>query len=120
MATDTLYYDGNCPLCKREIDLLKRLSKACIDFVDIHQIKDDSLPSTAALLKELHLNKADGTWLKGLDDNVYLWSKTPYGLLFKPLRRWPLRPLADKIYYAWAERRYQKRYACSSCSPSSH
>lgn len=111
----TLYYDGTCPLCSKEISVLKRWSNDRIDFVDIHQVNDADLPSKDTLLKRLHLRKADGEWLVGLDANVYAWSYTPYAILFKALRTWPIRYFADSIYTRWADQRFKKRYQCNEC-----
>ncbi|MGB0238341.1 MAG: thiol-disulfide oxidoreductase DCC family protein [Cycloclasticus pugetii] len=112
----SLYYDGSCPLCSKEISVLKRLSNDGINFVDIHQINDEGLPSKDNLLKRLHLRKTNGEWLVGLDANVYAWSLTHYGILFKILRIWPIRSLADSIYNRWADQRFKKRYQCNECS----
>lgn len=117
---DQLYYDGNCALCAREIKLLKQHTSSPLEFVDIHQLPDfgahtKQSPSHKELLKRLHLQKANGEWLTGLDANVYIWSSKPIGKALKILR-WPLiRPVADLIYQTWADRRYNKRYECSSC-----
>jgi predicted DCC family thiol-disulfide oxidoreductase YuxK len=112
----SLYYDGTCPLCSKEISMLKRLSNDGIDFVDIHQVNDAELPSKELLLKRLHLRKSNGEWLVGLDANVYAWSLTPYGILFKILRIWPIRSIADLIYIRWADQRFNKRYECNKCN----
>jgi predicted DCC family thiol-disulfide oxidoreductase YuxK len=112
----SLYYDGTCPLCSKEISVLKRLSNNGIDFVDIHHTNDADLPSKDILLKRLHLRKANGEWLIGLDANVYAWSQTPYGVLFKILRIWPIRFIADSIYARWADQRFKKRYQCNECN----
>ncbi len=112
----SLYFDGTCSLCSKEISVLKRLSNDRINFVDIHQTKDKELPSTNSMLKRLHLRKADGQWLVGLDANVYAWAQTPYGFLFKILRIWPIRPFADLIYNRWADQRFKKRYECDQCN----
>jgi predicted DCC family thiol-disulfide oxidoreductase YuxK len=115
-----LYFDSYCPLCNREIALLKRLSNNEISFVDVHGVSEsqhaETLPEKSDLLKRLHCRTADGQWLVGLDANVYAWSKTPYGPLFSLLRVWPVRPIADAIYSRWADRRFEKRYSCQSCS----
>lgn len=86
-----------------------------LELVDIHSHEaQPGEPNRAQMLKILHLQKADGSWLKGLDANVYAWQHTRWGWLFRPLR-WPLvRTLADRIYLAWAEKRYQRRYACGN------
>ena len=95
---------------------MKRLSNDGIDLVDIHQVNDNDLPSKDSLLKRLHLRKADGEWLVGLDANVYACSLTPYGILFKILRVWPIRLIVDFIYNRWANQRFKKRYECNKCN----
>ncbi len=113
----TLYYDGTCPLCAKEITLLKRLTKNKILFVDIHQLKrkDNSVPSTEVLLRRLHLQSNSGEWLVGLDATVKVWGYTPYRWLFRILR-WPfINSFSNFIYMKWADRRYKKRYECQQC-----
>jgi predicted DCC family thiol-disulfide oxidoreductase YuxK len=114
---DTLYFDGTCPLCSKEIALLKKLSKNTVVFADIQNLSFDNpaTPSQESLLRRLHLKRASGEWLIGLDANVAVWSHTSYGFLFKILR-WPIiRNIADKVYANWADKRYEKRFACSKC-----
>lgn len=115
---DTLYFDGTCPLCSKEISLLKKLINESIIFADIHTLSsnDANTPTREALLRRLHLKQTSGEWLIGLDANVAVWSYTKYGFLFKILR-WPiLRNIADSVYASWADKRYKKRYECSICS----
>ncbi len=113
---DTLYYDGLCSLCSREIRTLKRLQRGGLAFADIHQlVLDSTLPTREALLKLLHLRKADGQWVVGLEANVRAWSHTRWGWLYYPLL-WPgLNRVARSIYGRWAERRYERLYACNVC-----
>ncbi|WP_404366650.1 thiol-disulfide oxidoreductase DCC family protein [Marinobacter sp.] len=117
---DTLFYDSQCPLCRREIKTLQRLQSGGLTFSDIHRPAESgaSLPSRESLLRRLHLLKADGNWAVGLEANVQAWSHTPLGWLFRPLL-WPgIRAIAGKIYERWADRRYERRYACDSCGSS--
>jgi len=112
-----LYYDGNCPLCNKEISFLKRIVGSQIDFIDVHGVEASSTtPSKEALLRRLHLMMPSGDWVIGLDANVFVWSKTRYGPLFKILRLWPISVVADFVYAAWADRRYKKRYECDVCN----
>ena len=67
------------------------------------------------LLKNLHLRQTDGSWLKGLEANVYIWSKTSYGWFFKLLMIWPIRPIAQAAYRHWAKQRFDNRFGCKSC-----
>ncbi|MGD9662902.1 MAG: thiol-disulfide oxidoreductase DCC family protein [Porticoccaceae bacterium] len=113
---DTLFFDGQCPLCRREINLLQRLSDEGLAFMDIHQIvPEPQFPSAMAMLRVLHLRKACGSWLTGVDATVHAWSHTRWGWLFKPLR-WSLwAPWIDRRYSRWAQRRYNRLYHCNRC-----
>jgi len=112
---DVLYFDGQCPLCAHEISVLKRLQTGNLDFVDIHQLDESDDPELkAGLLRILHLKVGD-QWYKGVDATVRAWSHTPYGWLLKPLRWRLVRPYVDKLYSAWAKRRYAKLYGCDAC-----
>jgi len=113
---DTLFYDGLCPLCTKEVATLRKLNDGGLWFQDIHQLVDDTgLPSRLALLKALHLKTEEGEWLVGVDATVRAWSHTGWGWLFKPLRWHWLRPPVDKVYCRWAEKRYKRLYQCSPC-----
>lgn len=106
---DTLYYDGSCPLCSAEMDRLSRHKNTTLQLVDVHDLR---LPADqkAKMLTELHLQRADGEVITGLDANVAAWQHTRWGVLFRWLR-WPLvRTLADAIYRTWAVRRYDRLY----------
>ena len=112
---DTLFYDGQCPLCAREIRTLRKLQRGNLIFADIHEQRDGSstLPSHEALLRRLHLMTWTGAWVTGLQANVRAWSHTPFGFLFRPLL-WPgIHGLASRIYENWADRRYDRKYACA-------
>lgn len=111
MKRDKLYYDGQCPLCSAEMDKLQRHAAGKLQLVNIHNMEHQTgMPSKEALLTLLHLQRADGGVLTGLDANVAAWQHTRFGILFRWLR-WPLiKPLADSIYRSWAQRRYRRLY----------
>ncbi|QSP95786.1 DUF393 domain-containing protein [Marinobacter salinisoli] len=112
---DTLFYDGSCPLCTKEIATLRKLQRGSLMFVDIHQPDPDAgeRPSQEQLLRRLHLQTGSGDWVIGLRANVRAWSHTRFGVLFKPLL-WPgIYTVASRIYAAWADRRYDRKYQCA-------
>lgn len=112
---DTLFYDGQCPLCAREIRTLRKLQRGHLIFADIHEQRDgiSTLPSHEKLLRRLHLMTWTGEWVIGLQANVRAWSHTPFGFLFRPLL-WPgIHAVASRIYENWADRRYERKYACA-------
>lgn len=112
MTSASLFFDGRCGLCRREIALLRRVSRGLM-FVDLHQLPDTHLgPDKWQMLEVLHLQLADGRFVTGLQASVLAWSFTPVGWLFQPLL-WPwVRPLAERAYQAWAKRRFSRLGYC--------
>ena len=111
----TLYYDGNCPICLREMARLQRLKSDDLQLRDIHAMLDPSLPDRDTLLRNLHLRYADGRLVTGVEANIAAWRCTPYGRWLSWLR-WPLlRPVVDSTYQRWARWRYDRLYS-QSCS----
>ena len=109
LKQDTLYYDGSCQLCRGEIFKLKEMADENICFVDIHGSTLNEKEKEARL-KILHLETASGEQLEGLDANVAAWQHTSFGFLLRPLRWSMIAWFADKAYFYWAERRFQKLY----------
>lgn len=108
-AKDRLYYDDQCPICTAEMRKLDRLQRGRLELVPISTLEPNPVrPNKQSLLAELHLERADGRWLTGVDANVAAWQHTAYGSLWRPLR-WPvLRQCADlayRLWLAWRQRR---------------
>lgn len=118
MPIDTLYYDGHCPLCQREIRLLEKWRDERLQLVDVHGHKPSAgEPGRDSMLLRMHLRSGDGVWFSGVDAMVKAWSHTRWGALLKPLR-WPsLAPLADRLYEYWARRRYAGLYCNAGDGP---
>ncbi len=108
-SLDTLYYDGQCPLCSLEINHLRKLSDGRLALVDIHSLDEPPL-DREILLGVLHLRTADGIWLRGIDASVQAWASTRIGYLWRVLR-WPvIGGIADTAYNKWAQIRYRRLY----------
>lgn len=106
---DILYYDGACPLCRAEIRKLAELADSNLSLQDIYLLPDDgSTPPKDQLLARLHLRRADGTWLTGLEANIQAWQHTKYAacwrLLNLPVIRW-FSHLAYELWLKWRQRR---------------
>ena len=107
---DTLFYDGNCPICVKEVDRLERLADSDLALCDIFQAKDTTLPATDTLLRQLHLKTSDGRLLTGVEANIAAWQHTRWAFLFAWMQ-WPLiRIITDKAYARWALWRYRRLY----------
>ncbi len=115
-ATDVLYYDGQCPLCVKEMDRLHRLKDQHLLLKDIHTLPeaydddpDCPQPSKERLLRVLHLQR-NGRFITGIDANIAAWQHTRFGLCWRWLG-WPfIRPIAEFAYHRWAQWRYQRLY----------
>jgi predicted DCC family thiol-disulfide oxidoreductase YuxK len=98
----TLYFDGQCPLCAREINLLRRrASEARLLLIDI---SDDDFNaeglefSPVQMQSSLHACFADGRWVKGLDATLWAWRAAGMGVWVKPLTWRAFRPLFSVGY----------------------
>jgi predicted DCC family thiol-disulfide oxidoreductase YuxK len=104
MAQVTVWFDGACPLCIREIALMRRLDRrGAISFVDV--AKDDGASDDAScpinradLLAKFHARE-DGQLLSGAAAFAAMWRAIPvlrpFGLLAR--RPWALKAL-DALY----------------------
>ncbi len=74
----TVWYDGACPLCLREIALMRRLDKARrIDFIDVAP-EDAACPiDRALLLARFHAREAGGPVLDGAAAFAAMWRAIP-------------------------------------------
>ena len=104
----TLYFDGDCPLCAREIKVLRgRATEERLRFVDISEQGFD--PRSVGLTFDrmaslLHARFDDGTWVTGLDATLWSWRAAGLGFWAAPLAWRPARPvlnLAYRLFCRW-------------------
>jgi len=74
----TVWYDGACPLCIREIALMRRLDRARrIDFIDVAP-EDAVCPiDRTLLLARFHAREAGGPVLDGAAAFAAMWRAIP-------------------------------------------
>ena len=79
----TIWFDGSCPLCVREISLMRRLDRRqAIDFIDLAGSGDPDCPvSKAELLARFHALE-NGELLSGASAFAAMWRAIP---LLRPL-----------------------------------
>lgn len=99
----TVYYDGGCPLCAREIAFFRRRAGAdAVCWVDVHNLTGDEvvpgLSKTDALAR-FHITTPEGQVVSGGAAFAQLWAALPG---FRPLgrlfQRAPLTWLLDRAY----------------------
>lgn len=93
-----VWYDGACPLCTREIALMRRLDKRkAITFVDVASGADPSCPiDRATLLARFHAEE-DGVVHSGAAAFAAMWRAIP---LLRPLGLAARHPLALRVLEA--------------------
>ena len=117
-GVDTLYYDGACPVCAREMQRLARVkSSRQLRLVNIQHMTGDTsgVPSIQTLQRRLHLRRRDGSWLVGVEANAYAWQHTPVAWLWRIAMRFPFRPVVWLAYEAWAAWRFRYRHVGGLC-----
>ena len=78
----TIWFDGGCPLCRREIALIRRLDRgSAIDFIDVSDGETACPIDRAALLARFHARE-DGVMLSGAAAFAAMWRAVP---LLRPL-----------------------------------
>ena len=108
----TLLYDGGCPLCLREVGLLRSRDQRLhpealrLAFVDIDAPEYDSQAhggiSYRDAMGRIHGLRPDGTVLRDVAVFREAYRLVGLGWLYAP-SDWPgLRPLVDAVYGFWA------------------
>jgi predicted DCC family thiol-disulfide oxidoreductase YuxK len=92
MTQVTVWYDGACPLCLREIALMRRLDKGhAIEFIDVAQPDSVCPLDRQELLLRFHA-KENGILLSGAAAFAAMWRAIPFlrplGLMAK--NKWVL------------------------------
>ncbi len=121
-----VFYDGDCPLCRREVDMLTRWDRqgrirrtniAAPDF------SAESIGiSQERLMAEIHGRLPDGTWLTGVEVFRRLYSAVGLRWLVAPTR-WPgIRWILDLGYGLFARHRLRLTGRCDhgACSLAEH
>jgi predicted DCC family thiol-disulfide oxidoreductase YuxK len=99
MAKVTIWYDGACPLCTREIALMRRLDwRKAIDYRDVSPPEAICPLDRQMLLARFHASE-DGVMLSGAAAFAAMWRAIP---LLKPLG-WAAR---NPVFLGLLERLY--------------
>lgn len=104
----TIYYDGLCILCSREIDHYRRqVGAENFNFVDITApdfSAEDHHVDPFEVHKIMHVKGVDGKLYTKVDAFIEIWSHLPkYQLLSKFAKQPWLRPLLDMGYLGFSK-----------------
>lgn len=113
MTSLTLFYDGTCPLCVKEMTSLRKHDKDNrVTTIDINSADFADYPHIDASKanRVLHALDENGTLWLGLDATHKAWQLVGKGWLYAPLRWRFIKPWADKGYLFFARHRYRISY----------
>jgi predicted DCC family thiol-disulfide oxidoreductase YuxK len=115
-----VFYDGDCPLCMREIRLLRRIDRrGKIRFTNIATEDfraDDYGIDLDEFMAEIHGRLPDGTWVRGVEVFRRLYSAVGCGPIVWLTRLPVIRGLLDGAYSTFARNRLRWTGRCSSAS----
>jgi predicted DCC family thiol-disulfide oxidoreductase YuxK len=128
----TVFFDGACPICVREIALMRRLDRrrrlVCCDFARPDYDTASINISPAELGRVIHARWADGDVITGVEVFRAMWDAVGLGVLTKLSRLSFVESLVLKAYAWFARNRLRltgRSHACTgdSCRsslPSQH
>ena len=89
----SVYFDGDCPICRREIDLVKRLNRRqrlkFIDFSTSAYRSGEHGLNQCDLGKVIHARWSDGRVITGVEVFREMWDAVGLGFLAN-VSRWPI------------------------------
>lgn len=117
-----VFFDGDCPLCRREITMLRRLDrKRRIRFTDVAAEDFDAADygiSHQELMSEIHARLANGTWISGVEVFRRLYGAVGFRWLI-PFARLPGISCGLEVgYRVFAKNRLKWTGRCSQDSNS--
>ena len=119
----TVFFDGACPICDREIALMKRLDRRRqLEFCDFSAQEYDAASSgfaTEDLGAVIHARWADGSVITGVDVFRAMWEAVGLGVLARLSRLSLVEPLVLRAYAWFARNRLRltgRSHACTGDS----
>ncbi|XP_009790160.1 uncharacterized protein At5g50100, chloroplastic isoform X2 [Nicotiana tabacum] len=108
-----MLYDGDCPLCMREVDMLKERNKGygTIKFVNISS--DEYSPGEnegldyKTVMGTIHAILSDGTVVTNVEAFRRLYEAVGLGWVYAITKYEPIATIADTVYGVWAKYRLQ-------------
>ena len=106
----TIFFDGDCPLCKREVDFLQsRNQKRYLKFIDINSSDFALYVNQKITYKEamqrIHALKSDGTLIKDIEVFQEAYNLIGLGWIYAPTKLPIIDKLIESIYGLWAKYR---------------
>lgn len=113
----TVFYDGKCGICSKEIDYYRKLSPDGIFmWQDVNQaakdLKQEGINLTEGL-KFLHAKDNNGKLHVGINAFILIWQQLGYWRILAKLISYPiLRQVTDNLYRVFATWRFKRLDHC--------
>lgn len=110
-----VFFDGNCPICKKEINTYRKLSlDKKIEWHDISKNKNITKKINKTqneCLRVLHVVDDSNNLKTAIDAFIEIWIKTKYFRHLVIIFKIPsIKMLANYLYKIYAKYRYKKLY----------
>ncbi|XP_050291902.1 uncharacterized protein At5g50100, chloroplastic-like isoform X2 [Quercus robur] len=111
--TIKMLYDGDCPLCMREVNMLRERNKnyGTIKFVDIssneYSPEENQGLDYKSVMGRIHAILSDGTVVTNVEAFRRLYEQVGLGWVYAITKYEPIATITDSIYGVWAKYRLQ-------------
>ncbi len=113
-----VFFDGACPLCMREIRMLRRRDRhARIEFTDLAAVGFDPAAygkDRDTLMARIHGRRPDGSWIEGVEVFRQLYAAIGFGWLVAITRLPGLSHLLRGGYHLFAKHRLRLTGRCAA------
>lgn len=115
-----VFFDGGCPLCRREIDMLRRWDKN--NRIRFSDIDAPDLPESAAgktyneLMARIQGKLPDGTWVEGVEVFRRLYSAVGFNRIVWCTRLPVIKQILNLGYRIFAKNRLRFTGRCTTDS----
>ena len=117
-----VFFDGGCPLCMREIRMLKRWdrrSKIRFTDIDAAEFQAAAVGKTQAdLMAQIYGRLPDGNWIRGVEVFRRLYAAVGFGPVVFLTRLPVISQILDLGYTIFARNRLKLTGRCTSRQPS--
>ena len=103
-----VFYDGECPLCRKEIEMIRgkdKRNRLCLTDISVDGFHLEGY-SNETLMREIHGRRADGSFVKGVEVFREIYDRIGFSSFVSPTRLPIVRHLLDLGYWLFAKLRF--------------
>ncbi|MEQ8285059.1 DUF393 domain-containing protein [Thalassospira sp.] len=113
----TVFFDGKCGLCSREINYYRKIApRGVFDWRDVTEHAGDLEKHGISLvqgLKQMRALDSDRQWHAGADAFILIWRQLRWWRILAAVVSLPvIRQIANLVYRLWAAWRFKRLTHC--------